>query len=98
MLECLFSWRELPEMKADSLHPFGDFALLVCQNAMQAMNVTRISSRQRVYLLDYAIPERCPAMSVGSVPVADLLGGSYCQKLWIAEKANNLFPNKGLAL
>jgi hypothetical protein len=38
---CLFSARELPEMKADSLHHLGDFALPVCQNAMQAMNVAR---------------------------------------------------------
>jgi hypothetical protein len=31
---------KLPEMEADSLQQFGDFALLVCQDAMQAMNVT----------------------------------------------------------
>jgi hypothetical protein len=54
LVVCLFSGRQLPEMKADSLHHFSDFALLVCQNAMQAMNVTRIPSSGGV--LDYANP------------------------------------------
>jgi hypothetical protein len=38
---------ELPEMKADSLHQPGDFALLLCQNAMQAMNVGELCSLSR---------------------------------------------------
>jgi hypothetical protein len=53
LVVCLFSGRPLPEMKADSLHHFGDFALLVCQNAMQAMNVGFLSSDS---VLDYANP------------------------------------------
>jgi hypothetical protein len=39
---CLFSGHELLNIMADSLHRSGDFALFVCQDAMQAMNVTSI--------------------------------------------------------
>jgi hypothetical protein len=45
-MDAYFLGVNLPEMTAHSLQQFGDFALLVCQNAMQAMNVRKGSSQQ----------------------------------------------------
>jgi hypothetical protein len=39
---CPFSWRELPETKADSFHQTDDFAFLVCQNEMKEKNMGSI--------------------------------------------------------